>query len=208
MRIEKINENKIKVLIGSSEAKELNITEKMIAYNTPEVQRMFRRAIAIAEESANFYIDGAKLFVETIPSYTDGIGMLITKVCSEQELEAAVNNCSYKGKIRRSEIPPVSGAVRRGRKYIYKFDDFDDVCRASVQLIGRFDGLSHLYKLDGEFYLFLMPSDPAFMCDVDTILSEFSQKVRHGQYVHGRLNEYGELMIRGNAVSILYAYFG
>ena len=68
MRVEKINENKIKVLIGSSEAKELNITEKMIAYNTPEVQRMFRRAIAIAEESANFYIDGAKLFVETIPS--------------------------------------------------------------------------------------------------------------------------------------------
>ena len=36
MRVEKINENKIKVLIGSSEAKELNITEKMIAYNTPE----------------------------------------------------------------------------------------------------------------------------------------------------------------------------
>ena len=65
MRVEKINENKIKVLIGSSEAKELNITEKMIAYNTPEVQRMFRRAIAIAEESANFYIDGAKLFVDT-----------------------------------------------------------------------------------------------------------------------------------------------
>ena len=54
MRVEKINENKIKVLIGSSEAKELNITEKMIAHNTPEVQRMFRRAIAIAEDARIF----------------------------------------------------------------------------------------------------------------------------------------------------------
>lgn len=208
MKVEKINENKIKVLIGSSEAKELNITEKMIAHNTPEVQRMFRRAIALAEESANFYIDGAKLFVETIPSYTDGIGMLITKVCSEQELEAAVNNCSYKGKIHRSRISSVDGRVRRSRKYIYVFDNFEDVCHASSQLIGRFDGISNLYKLSEKFYLLLMPSNPAFMCDADTVLSEFSQKVSHGQYVHGRLNEYGKLMIQGNAVSVLYAYFG
>lgn len=208
MKVERINENKIKVLIGSNEAKELNITEKMIAHNTPEVQRMFRRAIAIAEESVDFYINGAKLFVETIPSYTDGIGMLITKVCSEQELEEAVNNCSYKGKIHRSEIPPADGKIRRGRKYIYKFDDFEDVCHASAQIIGRFDGLSSLYKLDERFYLFLIPSDPAFMSDADTILTEFSQKVRHGQYIHGRLNEYGELMICGNALSVLYTYFG
>lgn len=207
MEVERISENKIKVLIDNQEAKELNISEKMLARNTPEIQRMFRRAIAIAEERMDFSIEGAKLFVETIPSYTDGIGMLITKVCTERELQTAVDNCSYKGKIKRNEIQRAGGKSRRIRKYIYKFASFDDVCSAANRLNGNIDGISSLYKLDEEYYLYVLPASPIFMTDADTVLTEYSEKVSHGQYIHGRLNEYGTLMIEGNALTVLNKYF-
>lgn len=203
MKIERITENKIKVLINDTEAKEWNITLKKISENSPEAQQMFRHAISMAKQSIDFSIDGAKLFVETIPSCDSGIGMLITKVCSDRELANAMDNCSYKGKIRRSELKQAA----KLRKYIYRFGDFDSVCAAAGELNGRYVGLSVLYQLDEEFYLYLIPKEAVSLCEADIILSEFAERVPHGQYVHGRLNEYGTLMIDKNAIEILNQYF-
>lgn len=207
MKIERINANKIKVLIDDNEAKEWNITPKKISQNTPEAQQMFRRAINMAKESIDFSIDGAKLFVETIPFYTDGIGMLITRVCNDNELKEAVNNCSYKGKIRRSELRADTEKPVRRRKYIYKFEDFDTLCAAAGELDGKYRGHSALYKLDERFYLYLIPMDAVSICEAGILLCEFAERIPHGQYIHGRLNEYGTVMIEKNAINILNKYF-
>ncbi len=37
-----------------------------------------------------FSVDGAKLFVEAIPGQTEGFGMLITKIFSDNDLNLAV----------------------------------------------------------------------------------------------------------------------
>lgn len=207
MKIERINENKIKVLIDGAEAKEWNLTPTKISHNTPEAQKMFRCAIDMAKESIDFSIEGAKLFVETIPFLTDGIGMLITRVCNDKELNEAINNCSYKGKIRRSELKRAGVRTGKIRKYIYRFDSFDSVCAAAGELSGRFTGYSMLYKMDEMFYLYLLPSEAPSLCESDIILSEFSERMPNGQYVHGRLNEYGTLMIERDAINVLNEYF-
>lgn len=205
MKVERVNENKIKILIDNDEARELNITPAKISENAPEVQKMFWRAIHMAEENGEFSLDGAKLFVETIPSYADGIGMMITRVCSEQELEDAVNNCGYKGKLRRSELRPTERAARKQKKYIYKFNNFDEICAAAEKLI--FNGLSTVYKMDESYYLYLAPSDAISAYHADIILPEFANKVPHAQYAHGKLNEYGEVMIAENALEVFKEFF-
>ena len=207
MKIERINENKIKILIDDAEAKEWNITPKKISQNTPEAQKMFRCAIDMARESIDFSIDGAKLFVETIPFLSDGIGMLVTRVNNDKELNDAINNCSYKGKIRRSELRNTSERAKRQRKYIYRFDNFDNLCNAASELKNRFSGYSMLYKMDEKFYLYLIPSEAPSLCESDIILSEFAERVPNGQYIHGRLNEYGTMMIDRNAINVLNKYF-
>lgn len=207
MRIERINENKIKVLIDDVEAKERNITIKNICDNTPEVQQMFWQAIRLAKESVDFSIDGAKLFVETIPACESGIGMLITKVCSESELEEAVNNCSYKGRLRKSELKPMKREETIQRKYIYCFETFDSVCAAAGELNDRYKGVSVLYKLNEKFYMYLIPAEPISQCEAEIVLSEFAVRQANGQYMHGRLNEYGTVMIENNAIEVLSEYF-
>ena len=108
MRIEKISENKIKVLIDTDEAREWNISAGNMASDSPAVQQMFREAIRMAEREVRFSIDGAKLFVEAIPGQTDGFGMLITKIFSDKDLDAAVANCSYRGIIKKRCLYPGS----------------------------------------------------------------------------------------------------
>lgn len=205
MKVERVDENKIKVVIDSEEAKEMNITPKMISENTPEVQKMFWQAIHMAEEEEAFLVEGAKLFVETIPSCEDGIGMFITRVCSESELDEAVENCGYKGKLKRNTISETERP--RKRKFIFRFSDFDAVCDGAQMLARRYFGNSTLYKMEGKFYLYLVPEDALSAYEADIILSEFGDKMPHGQYTHGRLNEYGKIMIENNSLEVLTEYF-
>ncbi len=204
MRIELVAENKIKVLIDKEEAKEWNITVGKISQNTPEVQEMFLHAISLAKESVNFSVDGAKLFVETIPSYEDGIGMFITKVCTDKELETAVNNCGYKGKVHKGELRPKRERVY---KYIYSFDEFDDASKAAEELQYVYLGKSTLYKMGERYYLYLIPKEPVHIVEADLVLCEFAHREQKCQYLLGRLNEYGETMIKNNAIEILSRYF-
>ena len=208
MRIERVDENKIKVLLDDTEAKEWNITMKNISENTPEVQKMFWHAMRMARENMDFSIDGAKLFVEAIPSCDSGIGMFITKVFSDSDLREAVNRCSYKGKIRKNELKPdIEQAVKR-RKCVYRFDSFDSVCGAAKVLYGKYIGISSLYKMNEEFYLCMIPEEPISLCEAEIMLPEFAHRLSHGPYVHGKLNEYGTMMIENNAINILNEYFG
>ena len=123
-------------------------------------------------------MDGAKLFVETEPHGDEGFGLFITRIESELELEKAIEQCSYKGHIKRREIRSkvtsddlktydasksrAKKATRELRRtadkqftHIFKFEEFDAVCSAAKTLGGKFKGDSRLYKLEENYYILL-----------------------------------------------------
>ncbi len=204
MRIEKISKDKIKIMIDGNEAKAWNISFKNISENTPEVQKMFWTALRLAEKNVDFSVQGAKLFVEAVKAETeeDGFGMLVTRVCSEEELKTAISNCSYRGKLKRTELK-----AQLSRQAIYRFRDFDAVCHAAEQMADFYEGKSVLYKCDGAFYLYLIPTRAEISEELEALLSEFAFRVQNEQYIHGRLNEYGEKMIADRAVEVMQEYF-
>ncbi len=206
MRIEKINENKIKVMIDGQEAEHWNISFKDIAANTPKVQEMFWKAIKLAEENVDFSIDGAKLFVEAVQdAQTDGFGMMITRVVNQEELQKAIDNCQYEGKLKKSILPLKTAG--NGQRYIYRFAEFENACAAAGEIAFRYRGGSVLYKLQSAFYLYLFPENAAEFLDLELLITEFGEKVKNCQYMHGRLYEYGEIMIPKGAVEIMQEYF-
>lgn len=207
MRIEKINENKIKVLIDTDEAKEWNISLNNIASDSPEIREMFKTAIRLAERDVHFSIDGARLFVEAIPGQTDGFGMLITRIFSDDDLNTAVENCAYRGRIKKRRLyPGREPSVVLGKR-IFRFCDFENVCQAAEAIHRDFEGESTLYKYGGSYYMLLIPTDSRIMLSVEKIMLEFSDKQTKTLISHGRLNELGEVMIKSDAVNILVEYF-
>ena len=206
MRIEKINENKIKVLIDMDEAKEWNVDIKSISSDSPAIQDMFRTAIKLAERDAEFYVNGAKLFVEAIPEKTDGFGMLITRVFSDGDLSRAIDNCSYRGRIKRTTLKAAPKHSVIGKR-IFKFSDFENVCNAAEAIAKEFVGESTLFKLEEDYYMLLAPSDRLVMFDIEKIMLEFSDRQEKTLLSHGRLNELADVMIKENAVDVLAEYF-
>lgn len=210
MKIEKINDNKIKVLIDMDEVREWNVDIKNLSKNTPEIQEMFWTAIKLAERDAEFYVDGAKLFVEAIPNQEEidsCFGMLITKIFSDGDLDHAITHCSYKGRIKKTELKGNTKLRYAIGKRIFKFDDFENVLGAASAIKYDFFGESTLYKCDEIYYLMLIPMTRIDMVGVEKIMLEFSQRQPKTLISHGRLNELGEVMIAENAVEILCEYF-
>ncbi len=206
MRIERVNEDKIKVMIDGQEAEKLKLSFHNISKNTPEAQRLLRIAIKMAEENVDFSVHGKKLFVEAVRDVEcDGFGMLITRVANEEELHHAIAHCSYQGTLKKSKVH--LAIEEKGEKGIFCFSDFEHACMAAEELMARFSGISSLYKYQSKFYLCLVSQSCEKMQRFEPILLEFGEKAENSCYMEGRLHEYGELMIGQNALEVMKEYF-
>ena len=205
MKIERMDENKIKITIGNDDIRMWNVDLKNFTDNTPEAQDMFWFALKRAEQDVNFTVGKAQLLVETKEEGEDGFSMLISRLENETELAKALIKAGKHAK--RAELKP----VRRNRPDallgIFKFGDFEDVCRGVSHIGEVFLGTSKLWKYDGEFYLELLPIDSFGVFEIENILSEFAKKSKNPVVMQGILGEYGKPMIKSDAVAVIYQNF-
>lgn len=206
MRIEKINDNKIKVVVNKEDVKIWNVNMKNLTDNTPEAQDLFWFALRQAEKDVDFKVGEAQLLVEALPSNTDGFIMIISKVDAKTSVidlleESGKMPCSameIKVKKRTRKAPLVN---------IFKFEDFEDVCKCMEQIKDIFSGRSSLYKYKDEFYLKIVPYDAMMFFEAENILTEYSKRVINPAIMEGILKEYGVAMIKEDAFETILAYF-
>lgn len=207
MRIEKVNENKIKVFVNREDSRAWNVNIKKLTDNAPEAQDLFWFAMKQAEKDVAFVADGAQLLVEVMPStVADGFVMTISKISSETELNEALTR-GTRARIRPSEVRVKKKSKMALPVYIYKFDDFEDLCMALNRVNGAFYGRSSLYKYQENFYLYMMPFDNFLFFETENILLDFAHKISEAQKFIGYLNEYADLMIEEGAAEIITQYF-
>ena len=90
MRIEKVNENMIKIMVDASDIRTWNVDIKNFTDNTPEAQELFRFALKRAERDVDFCVGEAQLLVEARPANDNGFVMIISKLESEADIAAAL----------------------------------------------------------------------------------------------------------------------
>ncbi|NMA66360.1 MAG: adaptor protein MecA [Clostridiaceae bacterium] len=92
----------------------------------------------------------------------------------------------------------------------YMFDNFDDVCEASVHLSDMYNGESTLFKYKDYYYLSITKNCALNNYNsesVEALLSEYGRKVAHPLIQEGFLNEHATIIIESNAIGILNNYF-
>lgn len=207
MRIEKVNENKIKVFVNREDSRAWNVNIKKLTDNAPEAQDLFWFAMKQAEKDVAFVADGAQLLVEVMPStVADGFVMTISKISNETELNEALSR-GTRTRMRPSEVRVKKKSKMALPVYIFEFNDFEDLCMAFNQLNGTFYGRSSLYKHQEKFYLYMMPFDNFMFFETENILLDYAHKVNDAQKFIGVLNEYAERMIEEGAAEIITQYF-
>lgn len=106
MKIEKLNDNQIRCTLTHADlvARELKLSE--LAYGTEKAKSLFHDMMQQAAFEFGFEADDIPLMIEAIPSSSDSIVLIITKVEDPDELDT-----------RFSKFAPAPQGDSEGRKY-------------------------------------------------------------------------------------------
>lgn len=204
MKIEKLTDNKIRVIMNSDELGCTNINIHSIMTKAIETQEIFSTILKKAEKEVNFYTDGCKLLIEAFSSFEDMVVFTITKFLPD-------NNSKKKKLIaKRKSFDKISEQV------ICRFENFDvfcEFCNAMKNIhkidINKLVKNAILYLWQDAYYLVLknIHTNPESTNLLYSILSEFGKPLSCSNNFEYKLLEHGKVIIKKNAIQIGIKYF-
>ena len=196
MKIEKLNENKIKIIFDYKELEENNISVHSFLANSLESQKLFLAILDIAKEDLGFDITNSQISYETLSFDNKNFVILVTK---------KVENCkdiffNFVGdRLINSNFP---------NSILYKFKNMDDVFSFSEYIHNLFSALnfkSSLYEYNNIYFIKIDIQHLDLLNKKKTIyfLSELKDCLKVSDLSVKRLEEFGNILIKDNAFNRL-----
>lgn len=204
MKIEKLTENKIRVIIDQSELGLYTNNVHSIMTKAIETQEIFLDILKKAEKELDFNTDGCKLLIEAFSSIEDVIIFTITRYKTEQS--------SQKKKL----IAKRKTVVQTAPCVICRFDNFEafgEFCNGIKTLhnleTSKLAKNIALYKWKNAYYLVLRKTNSQYQkySLFFSTLSEFGKLLSYSEHFETKLLEYGEVIIGKNAIDIGIRFF-
>lgn len=210
MKIEKINENKIKITISNNDLQDRNIDLASLNYNSPAAQELFWDMMEQAESKFGFNASESQLCVEASPDIEEGFVITITRLKPIEEDAESSQKYLKKKFNKKSDIKLKKKSHKvLSTNTIYSFVGTDELSMMSHHIADMYAGESFLYKHNNLYYLILSKnnwvSDSSL--DAESILNEYGTKISNVSFYEGYLNEYGIKIADGNALEIINKYF-
>ena len=197
MKIEKLTENKIRIILNLEELSKNNIDLKKFMMSNIESQKFFLDILNKAEKEVGFKTQDCKLLIESFTSIDEVLVFTITKFSIKK------NKLKYNKNKKTFKNP------------IYKFDSFEEfcsLCQAIKKLDIPINGLAKnisLYLYNNTYYLSFSNLNLTYTSfkRLFCILSEFATLVNLKNNFDGKLLEYGKPIIKQNAFKTGIKYF-
>ena len=207
MKIEKLNENKIRITLNIDDLKEKDIDLHSFMSNSIESQKIFLDMLDEAEREVGFVTDDYKIMIEALALANGSFVLTITKI----DTGVSVEKRKFKKVNIKRKVQDLTSPIA-----IYKFHSFDDFCKfceifktctyKDIEIISK---QMSLYLYNKEYYLLInnMNCDlPITKCFINTIV-EHALPVHEVNLFIGKLQEYGELIMKNNAINTCLKYF-
>lgn len=215
MKIEKLNENKIRITLNMEDLKERDIDYHSFMANSIESQDIFLDMLDTAEKEVGFHTEDCRIMIEALALKDGHFVLTITKFAHvEQGLSLKDGSLSSKRKtlhIKRKN-PKLSS-----HKAIYSFDSFDTFCEYCAFLekssyheeLLQFAKTCDLYAYQSNYYLIFtdinVNADVAkFIC---LTITEFAHYIDHSNLFEKKITEYGNLIMKDFAITKTIEHF-
>lgn len=192
MKIEKINENKIKITFNIDDLADKNIDLYSFMHNTPETQDLFWDLITEAEKECGFNIDNSMIYIEATTSGAGNFTLIVTKTNEKNIGHPVTKRKNIKLKRKTSSI--------KINNNIFKFENFDDICEFAKVINTDDLGSNSLYSMNDKYYL------KTTSMPFSSIL-EYASISPSPNIIEAKINEYGTLIISEKALQTINNYF-
>ena len=192
MKIEKLNENKLKITLDINDLKKRNIDIRSFVNNSPESQDLFWDVMQEAEREYGFCTEESMIYVEAHINSAGNFTLIITK-SSVEPSKTPTNiklSTGAKFKLKRKDYPDT---LDDSLFEFVKFEDLRDFLK--IAKLDSYFGIK-LYKYENKFYLYVAT------CHGKDIL-EYSTRVLDKDYKFATIVEYGKKLYEDSSLKNL-----
>lgn len=191
MKIEKINEDKLKITLDVNDLKSRNIDVKSFINNSPESQDLFWDVMQEAEREYGFNVEQASVYVEAHINSAGNFTLLITKsAISSQKQTSSSKTQSPNYKLKRKNY---SDSLDDS---LFEFANIENL-RDFLKIAKNEDYNNvQLYKYENKLYLYI---NTCFSKDI----LEYSNRIYNKDYLLARIVEYGSPLYRSESLNSL-----
>ena len=208
MKFEKLNDNKIRIVLNNQDLCEKNIDFNSFMSNSIETQDLFLEMLNEAEEKVGFITKDYKIKIEALAMENGDFVVIVTRFDSPEEQDESRRNKSRK-LTSHKKIPTASSD-----SLVYLFNNFEDFCIFSNQIssIRSYTTLAKttsLYTYESKYYLLFSkvntnhPEIKRFYASI----TEYAKHVSNPDLFARKLGERGKIVIKNNAIKTCIAHF-
>lgn len=208
MKIERITENKIRVIINTEELNEKKVNLNSLVKNTDSAQELFKYMLEEAQKQVGFVVDDSKLLVE---AYSTQDGLFVITFTKFKNVENNQKNKSPKKLSFKRKLPNNSQ-----KNAIYEFKNFEEFCNFCTYVnsskLGDLKGLARsilLYEYNEFYYLTInnINTNFEFLNLFYASISEFGKLISNSALYKAKLDEHGKVIFKANAIKNGIKYF-
>ncbi len=207
MKIEKLTDNKIRIILNIDELAKKNIDVHSLIKNTDVAQKLFKKILKQAEKEVGFDVSDSRLLIEAFSSPDGFFVLTFTKLAVEENI---LDTKLTKLKVKRKM--PCSSCSRA----IYQFDSFEDFCsfctyshNSNLGDLRKFAKNVSLYEYSSSYFLIFSGINKSFS-DLDLFyssISEFAKLASNSSCFESKLVEFGKPIFKTNAIKLGIKYF-
>lgn len=209
MKIEKLTENKIRIILNLDELSKKNIDINSLAVNNEKAHKLFQSILKEAEKQVGFKVKDCRLLVEIYSTQEGHIIFTLTKYKNELNTsspEKSTKNLTFKRKSLDNNY----------KNTIYKFETFEEFCsfctycnNTNLKSLDGFAKNISLFEFKNSCYLVFTNINTTYIYLnlFYTAISEFSNLVSTSIVLKSRLNERGKVIFKTNAIKKCIEYF-
>lgn len=209
MKIEKLTENKIRIILKQEDLKNQDITFQDILLKTEDLQRLFLEILNKAKKEINFDVDGYKLFIETFTSSENVFIFTITKFIEKNNNIKLKHEHNKFLKVKPKQLNYVN------KNNIFIFESFENFCNFCYCIHNKKTNTKNLckrsllYLYNNKYYLVLkdININNKTLNSFYLLISEFSKFSSNSENFESKLKEHGKIIIKNNVLDLCIKYF-
>lgn len=207
MKIEKLNDDKIRITLNLEDLKAKDIDFHTFMSNSIESQELFLDMLDQAEKEVGFVTDNYRVMIEALAMSNGNFVLTVTRLNPEKD------NGTYKKK--RINVKRKANSLDT-KKAIYLFNSFDEFCSFCDYLknnvfkyLNDFSDSVSLYEYNEKFYLVFtdIKMNSNLLKAFCAAISEFACFVNSSELFESKLLEYGRLIMKDSAIDICIRHF-
>lgn len=209
MKFEKLNENKLRIILTVQDLAEKDIDFHVFMSNSLESQNILLDMLDEAKKQTGFDIEDYNLKIEALSMADTNFIFTITKVMPDIEKNNSIPR--KKVSVKRKKVNPSSSQA------IYAFNSFEDYCNflsflKDRNLIKNIDEIANdilLYSYKNIYYLFMKGIDTKVVNKIKfyTGITEFAKYVSSSKVFASKIQECGKLIMEHNALETGLKHF-